>query len=257
MLRYYCTNQLIASLQVRALGKHITGDKAITNFVSQTAISMRASIGVPGEEWGNYASGCYGTHSNVFGREVEAATTKKGLGLLPDQMWENASSLSKAMAESAVQLRDQPLGLLRYAPSVRKWIVGKVGGRRDCSYEVSNLTSFDGGSGSGHASTNVKQQQEEKKQNEEKGETVSCSTNYRNKSSSSSCCRITKLVFAQPGGVVGAPLAFNLVSIRGGPLVGTITWGQGALGVPIETEDALVEGIRQSFLEDFAAIGSS
>ncbi|KAK8013265.1 hypothetical protein PG991_009536 [Apiospora marii] len=182
----------VHQLVVRALSKHITDTKAITNFVSQTAISMRASIGAPGEEWGNYASGCYGTHPNVG----QIAT--KGPGL-PAQMWANASSLSRAMAESAVQLRDQPLGLLRYAPSIRNWILGKVGGRRDCSYEM---------------------------------------------------------VFAQPGGVVSAPLAFNLVSVRGGPLVGTITWGQGALGVPVESEDALVEGIRQSFVEDFAAIGS-
>lgn len=245
-------------LQVRALSKHITETKAITNFVSQTAISMRASIGVPGEEWGNYASGCYGTHPNV-GKEEAVATTKEGPGL-PDQMWENASSLSKAIAESAVQLQDQPLGLLRYAPSIRQWTLGKVGGRRDCSYEVSNLTSFDGGSG--HANTKVKHQEEEETTNEEgegtgagDGEAVSCSsTSSRNKSSCS--CRITKMVFAQPGGVVSAPLAFNLVSVRGGPLVGTISWGQGALGVPVESEDALVEAIRQSFVEDFAAIGS-
>ncbi|KAK8075947.1 hypothetical protein PG994_003219 [Apiospora phragmitis] len=200
-------------LVVRALSKHIiTHDKATTttNFTSQTAISMRASIGVPREEWGNYASGCYGVHP------IEKEATK---GLLPARMWENASSLSNTIAESAVQLRDQPLGLLRYAPSIRNWMLGKVGGRRDCSYEVSNLTSFDG-------------------------------------EVSGSCCNITNMVFAQPGGVVSAPLAFNLVSVRGGPLLGTITWGQGALGVPVEAEEALVEGIRRSLVEDFAGIGS-
>ncbi|KAK7960356.1 alcohol acetyltransferase [Apiospora saccharicola] len=242
----------VHQLVVRALRKHVTDDKAITNFVSQTAISMRSSIGVPGEEWGNYASGCYGTHPANVGKNDEATNER-----LPDQMWENASSLSKAIAERAVQLQDQPLGLLRYAPSIRKWILGKVGGRRDCSYEVSNLTSFDGGSG--HANTNVKHKEEKNEEGAGVGEeeTTSCRlTNYRNKSSICSC-RITKMVFAQPGGVVSAPLAFNLVSVRGGPLVGTITWGQGALGVPIESEDALVEGIRQSFVDDFAAIDSS
>ncbi|KAK8022797.1 hypothetical protein PG993_013564 [Apiospora rasikravindrae] len=214
----------IHQLVVRALSKHVTDAKA-TNFVSQTAISMRNSIGLPGEEWGNYASGCYGIHPVV---EKEATT---GLSV---SMWESASSLSRAIAESAVQLRDQPLGLLRYAPSIRNWIQGKLGGRRDCSYEVSNLTIFDGED----ASSSYRQD------NKMKQESI-CGR-----------CQITQMVFAQPGGVVSAPLAFNLVSVRGGPLLGTITWGQGALGVPVEAEDALVEGIRRTFVGDFAGIGS-
>ncbi|KAK8091478.1 hypothetical protein PG997_001839 [Apiospora hydei] len=233
----------IHQLIVRALSKHITNAKA-TNFVSQTAISMRAAIGHPSEEWGNYASGCYGTHPVVVEETEEGATTG-----LPAHSWENASSLSRAIAESAAQLRDQPLGLLRYAPSIRKWIQSKLGGRRDCSYEVSNLTIFSS-SGEDEDEDNIEASSNSsyRQDNKMKQETNSCG---------SCCCQITQMVFAQPGGVVSAPLAFNLVSVRGGPLLGTITWGQGALGVPVEAEDALVEGIRRTFVEDFAGIGSS
>ncbi|KAK6852281.1 hypothetical protein PG995_012406 [Apiospora arundinis] len=240
-------------LVVRALSKHITNQKAGGNFVSQTAISMRASIGLPSEEWGNFASGCYGMHpaAAVVEKDEEQQdvteerqqqpflpsplSTSKSPSPLPALMWANAASLSKTIAESAAQLQDQPLGLLRYAPSIRNWIRGKVGGRRDCSYEVSNLTSFRGG---GDDDENPATPQQQPRQ------------------TASRSCRITEMIFAQPGGVVSAPLAFNLVSVGGGPLVGTITWGRGALGVPVEAEDALVDGIRRSLLDDFASIGN-
>ncbi|KAK8117362.1 uncharacterized protein PG998_005643 [Apiospora kogelbergensis] len=230
----------IHQLVVRALSKYIAGGKPAINFVSQTAVSMRASIGLPSEEWGNFASGCYGMHPVIAqgqGRQHPSSSTSSSSSptsspLLPASMWENASLLSKTIAESATQLWDQPLGLLRYAPNIRKWLLAKVGGRRDCSYEVSNLTSFRSDAVDEDSATPQQRQVIH------------------------SSCKITDMVFAQPGGVVSAPMAFNLVSVHGGPLVGTITWGRGALGVPVEAEDALVDGIRRSLVEDFAGIGS-
>ncbi|KAJ8121470.1 hypothetical protein ONZ43_g2087 [Nemania bipapillata] len=198
---------VIHQLIVRALSKCVTDDN-ITNFVSQTAISMRASIGASREIWGNYASGHYGDHPRVNVHDPS-----------PEDMWEKAASLSKEIAESTTRLHDQPIGLLRYAPNIRKWLQKKLGGRRDCSYELSNLMSFDTGKDGYH------------------------------------CCKISKMIFAQPGNVVGAPISFNLASVKGGPLVCTITWQQGALGVPVESEDALVNNIRNSLREEFASVG--
>ncbi|KAK8115467.1 hypothetical protein PG984_011969 [Apiospora sp. TS-2023a] len=197
---------IIHQLIVRALSKCIADDK-ITNFVSQTAISMRAAVGASNAIWGNYASGHYGLHPRLVGQ-----------GPSRQQMWANAASMSNEMAESATRLNDQPLGLLKYAPSVRKWLFKKLGSKRDCSYEVSNCMAFDAG-------TDV-----------------------------SSQCSISNMILAQPGNVVGAPINFNLVSVKGGSLVCTITWQQGALDVPLGSEDALVDEIRESLKEGFAHI---
>ncbi|KAI9151264.1 alcohol acetyltransferase [Paramyrothecium foliicola] len=197
----------IHQLIVRALSKCITDDKA-TNFVSQTAISMRTSIGASNEVWGNFASGHYGVHPRMDDQSPS-----------PDHMWESAAFMSNDMAVSTTRLNDQPLGLLRYAPNIRTWLQKKLGGRRDCSYELSNSMSFDAGEQVRHR------------------------------------CRINKMMVAQPGNVVGAPINFNLLSVTGGPLVCTITWQQGALGVPLESEDALVNSIRSSLQEELAGIG--
>jgi hypothetical protein len=88
-------------------------------------------------------------------------------------------------------------------------------GLRDSSYEVSNLTAF---------SKNV----------------------------AGEACQITKMVFAQPGNVVSAPLVFNLISVKGGSLPCSATWQPGALGVPREHDDKWVEGICESSKLDLA-----
>ena len=95
-------------------------------------------------------------------------------------------------------------------------MAGKLGGRREGSYEVSNLGVVEFGEGEGG-----------------KGKRA----------------RIVDLVFAQPGHVVGTPLCVNIVSVREGGLVYTVTWPRGALGV--EDEEGFVEGICESVRGDF------
>ena len=60
-----------------------------------------------------------------------------------EDTWNSARSITRSLAESATKREDQPLGLLRYAPSIRGWLQGKLGSRRDSSYEVSNLGVLD------------------------------------------------------------------------------------------------------------------
>jgi hypothetical protein len=113
--------------------------------------------------------------------------------------WASARECTATFAEMAVRLEDQAIGLLRYAPSIRGWLKGKLGGQREGSYEVSNLgvVEFDEGVKEGAA-------------------------------------KITEMVFAQPGHVIGTPLCFNIVSVKGGGLMYTVTWPKGALGVQDE-----------------------
>jgi hypothetical protein len=109
--------------------------------------------------------------------------------------------------------------LLRYAPSIRNWMLGKVGQSRDGSYEVSNLLAFDDtDDGASHK------------------------------------YKISKMVFVQPANVLSAPLVFNIISVKGGSLVCAVSWQAGALDVPLEEEDLFVDGICSSLQADFEAL---
>ncbi|KAK3311959.1 alcohol acetyltransferase [Apodospora peruviana] len=201
---------VLHQLMVRALSKAFaqhTTSGPITNFISQTAIDMRRAAGIPATEMGEFASGVYVTHP------VIDETTWKGP--LTEEEWAAARASTAKFADAASRLRDQPVGLLRYLPSMRKWMTGKLGKRRDCSYELSNVGAFvdhDEGEADGEGKT-----------------------------------KITKMVFAQPGMVIGCPICLNVASVKGGSLVYTISWPAGALGVPEGVdEDELIRGVCDS-----------
>jgi hypothetical protein len=136
-----------------------------------------------------------------------------------DEMWAAASSMTKKIAACAATLQDQAIGLLRYVPGIRKWTLSKIGQQRDSSYELSNLLAFDNMDGS-----------EVQKY------------------------RISKMVFTQPGNVPSAPLVFNIISVKGGSLMCTVSWQAGALGVPLEEEWSFVDGICLSIQADFEGL---
>ena len=138
---------------------------------------------------------------------------------LSEEMWAAASSMTKNLAACGARLQDQAIGLLRYVPSIRNWTLSKLGLQRDSSYELSNLLAFDNSSdGSGQE------------------------------------CKVVKMVFSQPGNVTSAPLVFNVISVKGGSLMCTVSWQAGALGLPVEEEVPLVDHICSSIQADFEAL---
>ncbi|KAH7127870.1 alcohol acetyltransferase [Dactylonectria estremocensis] len=191
----------IHQLIVRALSQSLS-DPKIINFISQTAINMRKSVGIPQDEMGEFASGCYVSHAR-----------SSAVGPLTEEEWAAAAESTRKFAASAVQLKDQPIGLLRYLPSIRKWTLSKQGEMRDCSYEVSNIGSVDGGADDADV-------------------------------------KITKMIFTQPGHVAGAPLTFNIASIKGEGLMCTVTWNPGALEIA-EGEGQFVDRVCASLQEGF------
>ncbi|KZL87199.1 l-amino acid oxidase [Colletotrichum incanum] len=189
---------------VRALSRIVVGSQT-TKLISQTSINMRRSVGVPVHEMGEFVSATYVTHPK---------SSSSG-PLSPDE-WAIASSSTKRFAKAAVTLQDQPIGLLRYVPNMKKWLSGKIGQRRDCSYEVSNIGVF------------VDEHPE-----------------------SSSKARIQQVVFAQPGHVSSAPICFNFSTMQGGSMVYTVTWPTGALGVAETEEENLIDAVCKSIQIDF------
>ncbi|KAH7176850.1 hypothetical protein EDB81DRAFT_875642 [Dactylonectria macrodidyma] len=118
----------IHQLIVRALSQSLS-DPSITNFVSQTAINMRNSVGIK-DEMGEFASACYFSHARSA---ID--------GPLTDEEWAAAAESTRKFAASAVQLKNQPIGLLRYVPSIRKWTLSKQGEKRECSSRLETTTS--------------------------------------------------------------------------------------------------------------------
>ncbi|PSN62734.1 hypothetical protein BS50DRAFT_649948 [Corynespora cassiicola Philippines] len=181
----------------RALSASIP-DTEVTNFVSQTPINMRAALGVPSEEGGDFVSGCYMVHP----RQDPSDT-------FSEDDWEAARLYTVNLSRSSSTLQDQAIGLLRYLPSIKNWTLGKIGQQRDCSFELSNIGAF----------TNP------------------------NDASASSTANISQMIFAQPGHVISAPLAFSISSVKNGSMFYTVSWRLGALGFAEDDEDRFVDRI--------------
>ncbi|RSL40866.1 hypothetical protein CEP53_013108 [Fusarium sp. AF-6] len=194
------------ALIARAMSKTVP-DAKFTNLVSETPANMRRSVGASNDVDGQFVSAGY----IPFPRS-------DATGPLTDKEWESASASTRELAATAVRLHDQPVGLLRYAPSIRKWTLSKVGKSRDSSFGISNVGAFD---------TDGIAEKE--------------------------TARITKMVFAQPGSVASSPITFNVIAVKGGDLVYTVTWLPGSLGLGLseEQEDKVVDEICASVDQGF------
>ncbi|KAK4207862.1 alcohol acetyltransferase [Rhypophila decipiens] len=228
---------VIHCLVVRALGRALRSyrDKndgkgkgmvwEMTNFVGTTAINMRGAVGVPESEMGEFASGVYTTF-RVPPLEVVMDEEMRSNGL-SDQEWEAARAATLQFADAATRLQDQPIGLLRYVPSIRKWIQGKLGKTRDASYEVSNLGYVD----FGHANVTPGGEGEDE------------------------VVEVENMFFAQPGHVTSHTINFNIVSTKMGGMVVCITWPTGSLGLEgsEKEEEKFVRGVGDDLAKWFKA----
>ncbi|CAG8052425.1 unnamed protein product [Penicillium nalgiovense] len=223
--------EIEAPLVQKALQTSRTHDTKLTATVHQMIVRA-LSRAIPNPDITNFVSGTpvdmrasIGTPGLTWGLfvsghyEVHPRVPNMAEPALSEDMWAAASSMTKDLAACGARLQDQAIGLLRYVPSIRNWTLGKIGQQRDSSYELSNLLAFDNmGDGAD--------------QN----------------------CKVVKMVFSQPGNVTSAPLVFNIVSVKGGSLMCTVSWQAGALGVPVEEEMSLVDRICSSIQADFEAL---
>ena len=197
-------------LIIRALDKAVP-DPNVNNWLSQTAVNMRPAVGVSDYEMGLFVTGCFHPFPRV-----------SGSSLLSEDDWTAVRSMTEKLAESATVTQDQPIGLLRYIPSIRKWTKGQIGKQREGSYDVSNLGAF--------------------------------STKQGDPESEGRHCEITKMVFTHSTSPIAAPLVFSVVSVKGGSLIFSVGWTPGALGLPEASEDEFVEGLCASLRDSFKTL---
>jgi hypothetical protein len=222
--------EIEAPLVQHALAMSRTHDTKLTGMLHQMIVRA-LSKAIPSPDVTNFVSGTpvdmrasVGVPGLTWGLYVSGHygvhpripnATEPGFS---EGMWAAASTITKDLAACGARLQDQAIGLLRYVPSIRNWTSGKVGQQRDSSYELSNLLAFD---------------------NQDDGLDQNC--------------KVSKMVFSQPGNVPSAPLVFNVISVKGGSLMCTVSWQAGALGVSVEDEMPLVDRICSSIREDFVS----
>ena len=177
------------------------------DFVSATATNLRQHLtGFPSDAMGLYSSSFYAFHC-AEGLSTGSADAIRELDY--DRMWSEARILTSRFAESAATTKNQPIGLLKYIRNLRLWTLGQIGKRRSNSYELSNAMSFDPTPEDGIQGTRRDSE-----------------------------WKLEKLIFSQPANATGSALNFNVVSLKGGPMVISLTWQVGALGIIDEADFA-------------------
>ncbi|KAJ5375572.1 Alcohol acetyltransferase [Penicillium concentricum] len=185
--------EIEAPLVQKALQASRSHGTKLTGTVHQMIVRA-LSKAIPSTDITNFVSGTpvdmrasIGTPGLTWGLfvsglyEVHPRAPNVTEAILSEEMWEAARSMTQKLAECGARLQDQAIGLLRYVPSIRNWTLSKIGQKRDSSYELSNLLAFD----------NMNDGADQK-------------------------CKVVKMVFSQPGNVTSAPLAFNMISVKGG-----------------------------------------
>ncbi|KAI4735292.1 hypothetical protein E4T50_14182 [Aureobasidium sp. EXF-12298] len=207
---------LLQHLVARSLNAPDGGALSTSTFLAGVAIDMRHLF--PGTYSRASMMNCVTGHSELI-NSTHLQEEQDWATNPSSPFWQAAQKTSESLKVAASTLHNQPIGLLQYLKAFRPWTVGRVGKERDMSFEISNLGAF-------------KPTQE------------------------SSLLAMEKCVFSQPAKASGSLLDSNAVSNQGGPLVLTITWQKGVLGVGDGREErAFVErvcGKLEVFLTEIA-----
>jgi len=181
------------------------------NFVSSTPNNLRKIIGESNETIGVFSSTAYTSHAVRAPADIGSDIT------LDNEFWVQVNKASKQMAAVSSTIQDQPIGLLRFVSDIKGWVQGQIGGKRDASWELSNLMSFQSGS----ADDKIV---------------------------------VEKMYYSQPADATGPPLAFNIISVHDGDLVVCVSWQPGALGVcALEEAEIIERKFVRNLIEDMQA----
>lgn len=203
---------LLTHLIARSICSTLGPEHSKKAFASQIVVDLRRLFN------GAYSDNTMMNCVSAYNETILAPSTSTDWTSPTSEIWTAARHTTAEVAESASSLHNQPIGLLQYLNDFRSWTLGQIGKKRECSFEISNLVVFDPPLPADEA--------ERSSRPWVKG------------------VQIEKTVFSQPANAAGACLNFNLVSTKNGPLVVTVTWQRGVLGVgDEEQEDEFVRKI--------------
>ncbi|KAL5320800.1 hypothetical protein ACEPPN_011610 [Leptodophora sp. 'Broadleaf-Isolate-01'] len=200
---------LLHQLIIDALSEALPRPHKFDRLGGGTAINMRPTVEVSNDEMGVFASGDFQIYP----------LQEKSLGENGQFSWALAKEITDRLAIRSKEVKDQPLGLLRYLLSIRAWTLSKIGARREDSYAISNLMSF-------QPLGNVDN------------------------------CAVSEMIFCRPTDVAGgAALSVNVISVRGGPMNITVNWQAGGLNLgAYEDEVVFVNTVCRHIEAGFARL---
>jgi hypothetical protein len=191
---------LLNHLITRALSENVPAEA----FAAQIVLDLRHLFGGAYEK--NTMINCVSAYSETVPRT--ATESAQNWTDPASDIWTAARNTSSGLKEASSTLHNQPIGLLAYLNKFRPWTLGQIGKLRECSYEISNLVVFDPVVKAGSLGP------------------------------SESAIKVEKTIFSQPANAAGSCLCFNVVSTKGGPLVMTVTWQRGILGLGQDEEES-------------------
>lgn len=206
---------LLHQVIVQALSMELPSAKAGC-FVSQTAVDLRSHLnGITDDDMAL----CPTAYYELFTRTANNGASKAPMPM-SDALWDAARSTTQNLAQCASTLNDQPVGLLSYLRNMYPWTKGQIGKRRECSYEISNIMSFNPGSSVPEERWNIE-----------------------------------SMIFSQPANVSSGCLNVNLVSRHQGDLTVVVSWQSGALDV--QDEQTFVENMCNHIVTILKSLGQS
>ena len=164
------------------------------SFVAETAIDLRRCLPSAKSSMANLASSVTDVVNLPEGYSTES---------LSDEEWQSAQQISRHQGQVASRLADQPVALLSYLSSIRKWTAESAAKPASASFSLSNLGAFDVAQESGIVQARW---------------------------------TIDTMAFCQSAEGTGAPFNLNMVSTIGGMLSLVVSWWPGMLGVADEPE---------------------
>lgn len=189
-----------------------------------TPYSLRRASGTSNDEIANQISAFSTDYPAALLARIRAAlsspsSSPSSSSSTPDKaifvqvMWEIARTLHAQMqTELATCPRDNVVGLLPYISDYLAFYTKKFGGKREASFEVSNLGAFEGlGEGQGQRNANPG-------------------------------WKLQDLIFTQGAAPTGPAININVVGIRGGPLTVAVGWQEGVVREAVV--QALVRGLE-------------
>jgi hypothetical protein len=202
---------LLHQIIVRALSKELPFDKKAGCFVSQTAVDLRRHLnGLDDDSMAMCPTAYYELHPRIH--IAPSSTCIADDKTDTDAFWAAARTTTDNLAKAASTLKNQPVALLAYLRKMYPWTRAQIGKRRECSYELSNILSFD-------PANHITEVNEKNRGN----------------------WNVGAMVFSQPANATSGCLNFSIVSRWQGDMTITVSWQLGALDVV--DEQAFVERV--------------
>ena len=198
-------NQIAAKALAAAL--HARGQE-YRKFIASTPVNLRRCLPNSQGCMANYPTGLSEVLTISLLPEPEAYK-------LTNEDWNSARHQTEHLEQVSNTLADQPVGLLRYLPNIRNWVVKEAERPAEESFSISNLGVFE----------------------DELEESPSAHHPKR--------WAIEDMIYSQSADATGAPLNINVVSLKKrGPLAIVPSWWPGMLTV--DDEEQFVEDICEN-----------